>query len=131
MNKILKFFYKYWLCFLLSLIMVVGLFLSGVFADVYEHGSGMISLDLEAICLIFVQPIYAFIYGCLTYAIVKKVLIPQFCLMAVAFLYWFGLDLGNLFWLGTYIHTLYPVVFSILGTGITAYVCYLKNSLKE
>ena len=43
----------------------------------------------------------------------------------------FGLDLGNLFWLGTYIHTLYPVVFSILGTGITAYVCYLKNSLKE
>ena len=58
-NVFLNFFKKYWLCFLLSVIMVVGIFLSTVYADLYESGKGYIRLDLRELYLIFGLSLYS------------------------------------------------------------------------
>ena len=46
-NRVLSFLKKYWLCILLSVIMVIGMFLSTVYADLYESGRGYIRFDLQ------------------------------------------------------------------------------------
>ena len=60
-NRFLSFLRKYWFCFLLSVIMVIVMFLSTVYADLYETGGGYIQFDLEALYLIFGIPLYSLI----------------------------------------------------------------------
>ena len=126
----LNFFKKYWFCFLLSVIMVIGLSLSTIFADLYESGRGIIRFDLRELYLIFGLPLYSLIYGCLSYIKVKKIWIPQLILCIVAFLYWFRFDITELTWPGTYIWSVYPTIFSLIGTGITKFVYYIIKELR-
>ena len=130
-NRFLSFLKKYWFCFLLSIIMVIGMLLSTVFADLYVSGKGYIRFDLQALYLIFGLPLYSLIYGCLSYIKVKKIWLPQLILFLVAFLYWFRFDINALAWAGTFIWSTYPVIFSLIGTVITAFICYLIKSIKE
>lgn len=130
-NRFLDFFKKYRLCFLLSVIMVVGMFLSTVFADLYVSGKGYIRFDLQALYLIFGLPLYSLIYGCFSYMKIKKIWIPQLILCLVVFLYWFRFDIDALAWVGTYIWSVYPVIFSLIGTLITAFVHYIMKAIKK
>ena len=130
-NRFLNFLRKYWLCILLSVIMVVGLSLSTVFADLYESGRGYIRFDLRELYLIFGLPLYSLIYGCLSYIKTKRIWIPQFVLSGFSFLYWFRFDIKALSWVGTFIWSAYPVIFSLIGASITAFVYYIIKSIKE
>ena len=130
-NKFLKFLSKYWICFLLSVIMIVGLSLSTRYAHLYESGSGMIRFDLRETYLVGIVPLYSLIYGCLSYIKTRKIWISQFILGIVVFLYWFRFDIDTLAWAGTFIWTAYPFVFSLIGTFVTAFVCYIIKSLKS
>ena len=131
MNKIFEFLRKYWLCFLFSVLMVVGIFLSTAYKDMYESGSGYIRFDLSELYLIFGMPLYSLIYGCLSYVVLRKVWVPQLILFVIAFIYWFRFDIDALFWAGTFIWSVYPIVFSLLSAGITAYIYYIIKSIKE
>ena len=132
-NRFLSFLKKHWFCFLLSIIMVIGIQLSPIFADLYETGNGddMISLDLRELYLVFGLPLFSLIYGCLSYIKLKKIWFPQLILCIVAFLYWFRFDFNELAWPGTYIWSICPVVFSLIGSVITAFICCLIKSMKE
>lgn len=134
-NKVIAFFKKYWLCILLSVIMVGGITLSTHYADLYKTGSAgdMIRFNLRELYLIYLMPIYCFIYGCLSYIKVKKIWLPQLILCVVSFLYWLILDKYALAlaWVGIFIWLIYPVLFSLIGSSITAYVCCLIRSIKE
>ena len=55
----------------------------------------------------------------------------KICHFATVFLYWFIYGIDALFWGGTYIWSVYPVIFSLIGTAITAYVCYIIKTIKE
>ena len=90
-KKFLQFLEKYWFCILLSAIMVIGLFLSTFFADLYECGRGYIRFDLREMYLIFGLPIYSLIYGCLSYIKTKKYGFLSY--FFVVFLFYIGLDL--------------------------------------
>ncbi len=122
---------KYWLCIMLSVIMAFSMFLSTVFADLYVSGKGYIRFDLGELFLIFGLPLYSLIYGCLSYIKVQKIWLPQLILFLVAFLYWFRFDMNALAWAGTFIWSAYPVIFSLIGTVITAFICYIIKSSKE
>ena len=87
MNRIFNFLRKYWLCFLLSVLMVVGMALSTIYKDVYEIGDGMIRFDLQALYLIYGIPLFSLIYGCLTYLKTKKTWLPQLVLYAITGIY--------------------------------------------
>ena len=130
-NRFLNFLKKYWLCILLSVIMVIGLSLSTTFADLYESGRGYIRFDLQALYLIFGLPLYSLIYDCVSYMKIKKIWIPQLILYLITFLYWFRFDIKALAWAGTFIWSVYPVIFSLIGASITAFIYYIIKSMKE
>ena len=130
-NRFLKFLRKYWFCFLLGVIMVTGISLSTHYAELYEIGSDMVQFDLHDLYLIYVMPLYSFVYGCLSYTILKKVWIPQLILFGVTFIYWFIYGIEALFWEGTYILSAVPLIFSLIGAGITAFIYKIIKSIKE
>lgn len=130
-NRFLNLLRKYLLCILLSVIMVIGLSLSTVFADLYESGRGYIRFDLRELYLIFGLPLYSLIYGCLSYIKTKTIWIPQLVLSGFSFLYWFRFDIKALSWAGTFIWSAYPVIFSLIGTAITAFIYHIIKSIKE
>ena len=127
----MNFLKKYWFCFLLSAIIIGGVPFSSHFADLYEHGGDNMSFDFYDDYLISIMPLFSLIYGCLSYAILKKAWLQQLILFVIAFIYWFGFDMKNLEWLGTYIWTFIPLIFSLIGTGITAFICWGIRDMKK
>ena len=132
-NRFFDFLKKYWFCFLLSIIMVIGIHLSTRYADLYETGSvgDMIRFDLGELYLIYVIPLYSFVYGCLSYIILKKAWLPQLILFGVTFIHWFIYGIDALFWEGTYILSAVPVIFSLIGTGIASFIYNIIKSIKK
>ena len=129
-NRFLSFLRRYWICILLSVIMVIGISLSTRYANLYESGSGMIRFDLRELYLIFGLPLYSLIYGCLSYIKTKKIWFPHLILCIVTFLFWFRFDIKALAWAGTFIWTAYPIIFSLIGTAITAFIFHMIKSVK-
>lgn len=132
-NRFLNFSRKYWLCILLSVIMVIGISLSTRYANLYKSGSqgDMIRFNLRDLYLIFGLPLYSLIYGCLSYIKTKKIWFSHLILCIVTFLYWFRFDINTLAWAGTFIWSAYPVIFSLIGASITALIYYIIKSAKE
>ena len=132
-NGFLSFLREYWLCVLLSIIMVIGMFLSTIYADLYKSGSesDMIRFNLKDLYLVYGLPLYSLIYGCLTYIKTKNRWFPLLILGVVGFLYWFRFDIKELAWPGTYIWSAVPVFFSLIGSSITAFILYIIKSMKE
>lgn len=132
-NRFLDFLRKYWLCFLLSIIMVIGIYLSTRYAHLYESGSvgDMIRFDLMELYLVIGLPIYSLIYGCIAYIKTRRILISQLILFGISFVYWFIYGLEALFWPGTYIWSVYPVIFSLIGTILTAFIYSIIKTVKE
>ena len=132
-NRFLSFLRKYWFCLLLSIIMVIGIHLSTRYADVYKTGNvgDMIRFDLGDLYLIFGLPLYSFVYGCLSYTILKKAWLPQLILFGVTFIHWFIYGIEALFWEGTYILSAVPVIFSLIGTGITSLIYTIIKSINK
>ena len=131
-NRFLNFLRRYWLCILLSVIMVIGVSLSTRYANLYKSGNddSMIRFDLRDLYLVFGLPLYSLIYGCLSYIKTKKIWFPHLILCIVTFLFWFRFDIKALAWAGTFIWSAYPVIFSLIGTVITAFICYIIKSIK-
>ena len=130
-NRFLIFLTKYLICFVLSVIMVIGVSLSTRYANVYESNQGVIRFDLREIYLVFGIPLYALMYGGLSFIKTRRVWIPQTILCIVAFLYWFRFDINALAWAGTFIWSVYPVIFSMIGTLITALIYFIIKSDKK
>jgi hypothetical protein len=132
-NRVLSFLKKYWLYILLSVIMVVGLYLSSHYAYLYETGSegDMIRFDLGDLYLIYGLPLCSLIYGCLSFIKVKKIWLPQLILFTTIFLHWFIYGIDALFWGGTYPWSAVPVLFSLIGTRITVLIYKVIKSIKE
>ena len=132
-NRFLNFLKRYWLCVLLSIIMVIGISLSTRYANLYESGNddSMLRFDLRELYLVWGLPLYSLIYGCLSYIKTKKIWGPHLILCTVTFLFWFRFDIKALAWAGTFIWSAYPVIFSLIGTVITAFICYVIKSIKE
>lgn len=130
-NSLLSFCKKYWICFLLNVIYIAGLILTDCFADAYISGSGTIKFNLNELFRMFFVPLFALVYGCLSFAVSKNAWFPQLIFLMFTFAYWFGFDIKNLAWLGTYFWTVYPLVLSFLGTGITAFIYYLIKAIKN
>ncbi len=113
--------------------MVIGMFLSTIYADLYKSGSesDMIRFNLKDLYLVYGLPLYSLIYGCLTYIKTKNRWFPLLILGVVGFLYWFRFDIKELAWPGTYIWSAVPVFFSLIGSSITAFILHIIKSMKE
>ena len=135
-NKFLKFLRKYWFCFLMSVLKCIGKAISTYYADSLVIGSDMIKFDLSDLYLIYVVPVYSLIYGISSYVRTKKIWVPQLILYVITCMYYFGFrlivykDIGA--WENILMVSLSPVVFSLIGVGIAAYIRFvIINPLKE
>ena len=134
-NRFLSFLKKYWFCFLLSIIMVIGISLSTYYTDFYTIKSDMIKFGLSSLYLIYVIPIYSLIYGCFSYMKIKKIWVPQLILYLITCIYFLGTNLivdkeiDN--WINILIFSVYPVIFSLIVAGITAFIYNIIKSIKK
>ena len=130
-----RFLRKYWLCILLSILMSIGIFLSTYYAESYIIGSDMIRLDLSLLYIIYFMPTYSLIYGSLSYINTKKVWVPQQILYFITAISYFCtnliIDKEIDAWKSILVFSVYPVVFSLIGTGITAFIYNIIKSMKK
>jgi hypothetical protein len=115
--------------------MVIGIFLSTYYAGTYVIDSDMIRLDLSTLYTLYFIPIYSLIYGSLSYVKIKKVWAPQLILYFITAISYL---LINLIidkeldaWKNILVFSVYPVIFSLMGTGITALIYKIIKSIKE
>lgn len=130
-NRFLNFIRKYWLSILLSLIMVLGITLSIKYSYLYQSDSEVFPFDLSTVYLLCVIPIYSLIYGCLSYVKAKKVWVPQLILYTATFIYFFAVRSTSEVLLDILLFSMYPVAFSLIGSSITAFICYIVKKTKE
>ena len=130
-NSLFKFFRKYWLSFILSILMVLGIILSYKYADLYQRDTGMMSFDLATFYILLGLPIYSLMYGCLSYVKSRKIWVPQLILFATTFMYFFSVRSTSEVLIDILLFSMYPVMFSLIGTFITAFIYYIVKSIKE
>ena len=125
-SSFLKLLQKYLFCLLLSVPMGIGIFLSTYYAESYKIGSEMIRLDLATLYILYVIPIYSLIYGSLSYVKIKKVWVPQLILYFITAISYFFINLiidrEIDAWKNIMFFSIYPVTFSLIGVGITAFI---------
>lgn len=68
---------KYKICYIISIVMVAGIFLSTYFSELFENGDSILTFNFSDIYLLFIIPICSIIYGIITYIKVRKIWIPQ------------------------------------------------------
>lgn len=121
-KRFLNFLRKYWICLLLSVLMVIGISLSTYYAE-------------SILYLIIGMPLYSLIYGCLSYIKTKKIWLPQLIIYLITCIYFFGfnliIDKEIDAWKNILLVSVYPVAFSLIGTSITAFIYYIIKSIKE
>lgn len=130
-NRFLNFIRKYWLSILLSLIMLLGIPLSIKYSYLYQSDSEVFPFDLSTVYLLCVIPIYSLIYGYLSYVKAKKVWVPQLILYTATFIYFFAVRSTSEVLLDILLFSMYPVAFSLIGSSITAFICYIVKKTKE
>ena len=134
-SSFLKLLQKYLFCLLLSVPMGIGIFLSTYYAESYKIGSEMIRLDLATLYILYVIPIYSLIYGSLSYVKIKKVWVPQLILYFITAISYFFINLiidrEIDAWKNIMFFSIYPVTFSLIGVGITAFIYKIIKSMKE
>lgn len=131
-NRFLNFLRKYWLSILLSVIMLIGIFLSTRYADLYHNGSDILPMNLRDLYIIYAMPLCSLIYGCLSYIKAKKIWFPQLILFVITTTYWLVFDINTTDWEGAYIiWSAVLVLFSLIGSSMTAFVYFMKKTIKE
>lgn len=134
-NRFLNFLRRYLLCILLSVLMGIGFFLSTYYTESYKIGSDMIRLDLSSLYIIYFIPTYSLIYGSLSYVKIKKVWVPQQILYFITAISYFGINLiidkEIDAWKNILVFSVYPVIFSLIGIGITSFIYNIIKSTKK
>lgn len=134
-NRFLKLLQKYLFCLLLSILMGIGIFLSTYYAESYKIGSDMIRLDLSSLYIIYFIPTYSLIYGSLSYVKIKKVWVPQIILYFITAISYFGINLiidkEIDAWKNILVFSVYPVIFSLIGTGIASFIYNIIKAIKK
>lgn len=138
-NRFLSFLKRYYILMILSLVHPLAM-------TTTEHWGRIIitknalgpfrTYDFYLICFL---PIFYFIYGCITYIITKKAFIPNAIPTIIFFIYFSVFYLKDIDFSIENFHSmlffaLFPIVFSMIGTLITAgfykVIKFAKKSVK-
>ena len=133
-NKLLDFLKRYWILIILSLIYPLVMVYFRLFGNTVIWRNALGDFGVYELYIIFILPILHVIYGCITYAVTKKILIPNAIPAVIYFLYFFPLAVGfkraeDVF-VSIAIFVLVPVVFSVIGTLATAGIYKMVDVMK-
>lgn len=134
-NRFLAFLKRYYI------LMVFGLVHPLAMATTQYWGNVIISRDALGpfrtydFYLICFLPIFNFIYGCIMYIIAKNVFISNAIPTIIYFICFGVFYLKDLVFSIDYFYsilffTLFPIIFSMIGAGVTAFIYRIIKSLK-
>ena len=135
-NRFLVFLKRHYILIILGLVHPLAMATTQYWGNIIISQDALGPFRTYDFYLICFLPIFNFIYGCIMYIIAKKIFISNAIPTIIYFIY-FGV-----FYLKDFIFsiehfytmlffTLFPIVFSMIGTGITAFIHRIIKSLKE
>ena len=132
-NVLLKFFKKYWLCMLLSIIMVIGIALADHYSYLYVRGDDfdLIRPNLETDYMVLGLPLFSLVIGVISYIKAKNAWLPPLIVGIISFIYWSAFHTETLSGLGICIWIAYSMVHTLIGTAITAFIYELIRAIKR
>lgn len=131
-NRFLIFLKKYYILIFLSLVHPLAMATTQHWGRIVlwskDFFGDVLTYDVYFICFI---PIAYIIYGCITYLYFKKAFIPNAIPTIIFSTYFCCVYLKDFDLFSILFFTLFPIVFSIAGTAITALIYYIVKSIKE
>ena len=133
-NKLLDFLKRYWILIILSLIYPLVMVYFRLFGNTVIWRNALGDFGVYELYIIFILPILHVIYGCVTYAVTKKILIPNAIPAVIYFVYFLPGALrfkrAEDVFVSIVIFVLVPVAFSIIGTLATAGIYKMVDIMK-
>lgn len=134
-NRFSNHYSKYKICYITSVAIVAGIFLSTYFSELFEFGDNILTFNFSDIYLLFIIPIYSIFYGIVTYIKVRKIWIPQLIFFIIFILGYllltFSLNGSFKKTGGIFILCIYPLVFSLFSTIVTAFIFKMKKLIEK
>jgi len=134
-KTILNFFQKYRVCIKIDLLILIGFVVATIFRNAVITGSNMVSFNLFDLYFIFGLPLLSAIYGSISYGSLKEVWVPQLILylgVNVSFIITeliVDKEIGSIF--AVLLLSVYPVIFSLIGTFIAVLIKAGKEAWRE
>ena len=117
-NRFSNHYRIYKICYIISVAIVAGIFLSTYFSELFEFGDNILTFNFSDIYLLFIIPICSIFYGIVTYIKVRKIWIPQLIFFIIFILGYllltFSLNGSFKKTGGIFILCIYPIVFRYL-----------------
>ena len=135
-NRFLTFLKKYYILIILSLVHPLAMATTQYWGRVIISRNALGPFRTYDFYLICFLPIFNFIYGCIMYIIAKNVFISNAIPTIIYFLCFGVLYLKDLAFSIDYFYSilffsLFPIVFSMIGAGVTAFIYRIIKSLKD
>ena len=114
---------------LLSIIMVIGVPLTDHYSYLYVRDN-YFKPNLETDYRFFGLPLFSLVIGVISYIKAKNAWLPPLIVGIISFVYWSAFHTENLSWLGICFWIAYSVVFTLIGTAVTVWICAIIKEIK-
>ena len=133
-NKLLDFLKRYGILIILSLIYPLVMVYFRFFGNttITRHALG--DFGVYELYIIFILPALQVVYGCITYAVTKKILVPNAIPSVIYFVYFLPgalrFNRAEDVFVSIVIFVLVPIAFSVFGTLATAGIYKMVDIMK-
>ena len=133
-NKLLDFLKRYGILIILSLIYPLVMVYFRIFGNTIITRNALGYFGVYELYIIFILPALQVIYGCITYAVTKKILVPNAIPAVIYFVYFLpgalNFKRAEDVFVSIVIFVLVPVAFSVFGTLATAGIYKMVDVMK-
>ena len=134
-NRFLTFLKRYYILMILGLVHPLAMATTQYWGNIILSRDALGPFRTYDFYLICFLPIFSFIYGCIMYIIAKNIFVSNAVLTVIYFICFSVSYLKELLFSTHYFYsilffTLFPIIFSMIGSGITAFIYRVIKSLK-
>lgn len=134
-NRFLDFLKRYYILMILGLVHPLAMATTQYWGNIILSRDALGPFRTYDFYLICFLPIFSFIYGCIMYIIAKNIFVSNAVLTVIYFICFSVSYLEELLFSTHYFYsilffTLFPIIFSMIGSGITAFIYRVIKSLK-
>lgn len=134
-NRFLAFLKRYYILMILGLVHPLAMATTQYWGNIILSRDALGPFRTYDFYLICFLPIFSFIYGCIMYIIAKNIFVSNAVLTVIYFICFSVSYLEELLFSTHYFYsilffTLFPIIFSMIGSGITAFIYRVIKSLK-
>lgn len=135
-NRFLSFLKRYYILIILSLLHPLAIITVQYWGGIVISRGVLGPFRTSDFYLIFIMPIFHFIYGCIAYKITKKIFIPSSIVILTNFVFLCLISLVKLNFsidmiMQILLFPMLTAIFSMIGAGITAFIYRIIRSMRE